>query len=414
MGSIRLLRGLAAFLLVGTALSLGLAASAVQAAAKPPAPTNLRVTDVGWDEVELSWEAPSVELDWSWYYEITNVTTGQREFPGFWQTSDRPPWLPMLEPETSYTFEIRLVDPEGVRSAPSNRVTVTTLPVPHVEAPTNLRATAVYSFSAYFSWDAADEPGTRYRLTNLTTGSSSIHTGTTNVPHLLLRPGRSFSFEVAAIAESGVVSAPSNRVTITTPTVDPPADVVASLDGNDVTLSWTRPAYLDPARATTYFVYDRGALVAVATVRNADGDTVQVALPRVASGVTHQYTVRVRDWLHVAGNLSEPSDPAPVAVPPSADITAPTAPAAVIEVDSDTGISTFRITEQSTDDTSPQSEIRYEGLLTYAGELYAYHHDIPLQLAENAGIPFPERGIRAVDEAGNRSQRVVPTFVILD
>lgn len=412
-----------ALLLTMAVAAFGLAAPAAHATDRPPAPTNLQVTDVGWRHVAFSWEAPPPDLDWQWYYEITNVTTGDREFPGYWQTTDRPPFS--LAPDTTYTFEIRLVNPDGVRSAPSNRVTATTVALPHVPAPGDLEATDVFANSVYLSWGAAAaDPDLKYQVTNLTTGSrvgwriSELSTVATQ------RPGVTNSYEVVAVdEESGAVSDASNRLTITTPHVEPPDDVQAVRDGNDVTLTWSRPDVVDPKRATYYLLNDNDVPVAdnVALTAGADG-SFQVTLERVVSGVTHTYTVEAEHGLEYwpnDTNNSEPSEPVSVTVPPTGDTTPPTAPAAVMTFVYETGVTTFEITEQSTDDTTPQSEIHYEALTrrVYGDNKFAYltyDFDLPHEFDDSTGRATFPQWIRAVDEVGNRSEIVSPEFVVIE
>lgn len=404
-------------LLAAAAMVLaGLAAPTAQATEQPPAPTDLEAQHVRWDSIELVWQpGTSGNPPPSWHYEITEVNTGERWISHAW-VPIRP--VQNLEPETTYTFEVRLVDTDrSVRSAPSNQVTVTTLARPHVNPPSNLTADAIYSYTGNFSWDPSPDPQVRYRIRNLDTGYSMTTAGTSvPIPGLwgdTMRhnPGQTYSVEVVAINSDGVASEPSNQVTFTSPTIDPPEDVTVTGDGNDVTLTWSRPDYLDPAKGRTYLIYENGRLETTLTAGAEVDGTVEFTIPRRASGQTHDYQVQVRDWLQVAGNTSDLSDPVSATVPPSDDITPPTEPLAVIEwAEDSSGIpaATFRITEQSTDDTTPQSEIRYEGLRRTAGDFYVYDYDLPLELSEGAGVSFPA-GVRAVDEAGNRSAVVIPT-----
>lgn len=423
MGRYRSKNRMFALLLTVAVAVFGLVAPAAHATSRPPAPTNLEVTDVGWRYVELSWEAPQFDLDSSWWYEITNVTTGQREYAGHWQTSDRPPF-PSLQPDTKYTFEITLVNfSEDLRSAPSNRATATTLPLPHVEPPTDFQATDVFARSVYLSWQApSDDPDLRYRVTNLTTGST-VGGWLNPEPSTVVRqrPGVTNSYEVVAIHEpSGAISEPSNRITVTTPNVQPPDDVEAVRDGNDVTLTWTRPDVADPAGRTTYWVSDNDRLVATNGMVTAREDgTYEITFPRLPSGTTRSYTVEVRYGASWPFDTAE-SDPVTVAVPPSEDITPPTAPAAVAVTDYDTGTTSFRITEQSVDDTTLQSEINYEAVSRNGYDddnqviWLAYDFDVPIEFDNSAGpVSFPT-WIRAVDEAGNRSPVVMVESVIED
>jgi len=263
-------------------------------------------------------------------------------------------------------------------------------------APTNLEATA-YSRVVHLKWEpGSDEPGVTYRMYNLTLGWTSDRTGTSGrwghgVNSGGLDTGKTYTFEVTAIDAHGNESAPSNRVSVTIPPLGPPVNVQAVLDGDVVRVSWERPVEREPGALTIYSVRLNGALERMAT---SNGDVVQVSIPRVNPGTTHEYTIQVA--------RAPASDPAVVTVSPSQDTTPPTTPKANIGFDEECMSLVVEFDEDSTDDTTPASEIRYEalGFDPISGELFVVAYDI-----SSAGPMenFDPRAIRAVDEAGNRS-----------
>ncbi len=400
-------------LVMAATVALVLPVPVVRAADDPPTPIDFHATQVEWNFVDLAWTPPLPDLNgWHWVYEITNLETGWTEHAGHFETSRR--WGG-LQPDTQYSFEIRLLDfSRGVASAPSDPVTVTTPPMPAVAPPANLRVDAAYSFTSHLSWDPSPDPGVQYRVRAVEPANMAggLTTGTSwSLRYAGQEPGRTYTYEVIAIRSDGAESEPSNVVSVTTVPVAPPTDVTTQRNGNDVTLSWTAPEGVDPAIGATYLIYDGGVLQR--QVSSAQ-QIVETTLARTESGVTHNYTVALRHNLSVAFgivNTSGPSAVTSVAVPPADDTTPPTAPEAVIvweEDDYGIPFATFMVTTESTDDITPQAEIRYEALRGgITGELFVYNENHPLVLPETFG-PLPDRGIRAVDEAGNRSQIVIP------
>jgi hypothetical protein len=189
-----------------------------------------------------------------------------------------------------------------------------------------------------------------------------------------------------------------------TSTVGPPTDVMASLNGDTITLTWHRPANVDPAVATTYGIRHNGALE---TIHRGAGDLLTLSIPRVEPGTTHEYTVQAtRGALEGGGPLSEPSV---LVVPPEADTAPPTTPEWVVGLRPDCQPG-HQIMVLSVDDTTPQPAIRYEGTGTSiffrlpgtpVSERYVWDYHLPIQSRPGIG---PPDGIRAIDEAGNRSE----------
>jgi predicted RNA-binding protein with TRAM domain len=265
-------------------------------------------------------------------------------------------------------------------------------------APINLQAEAYWN-GVSLSW----EPGKGgsdvvfYRVHSVTTGRTSATTAS-QMTWGAVKEGESYTFEVTAVGGNGDESPPSDKVTVTIPELGPPTGLRVNLAGSTVTLTWNRPTAVNPRTQTTYGVRLNGQLE---TIHRAGGDVVSLTIPRVLPGTTHEYTVEVS-----RGFAAGPgSDPATVVVPPSADITSPTEPDWVIGLDPDCAPG-FQIVVESTDDTTPQADIRYEQVeftSQFGGwEAYVFDYDLPLSSADG-----PPNGIRAVDQAGNRSLTVL-------
>lgn len=281
---------------------------------------------------------------------------------------------------------------------------------PSVPAAADARPAAPDNLSATAYWDAVRlswEPGTGgtapifYRVHNLTTGLVAATTAT----HYRwggVEAGQVHSFEVTAVNDDGE-SPPSNRVSRTIPALGPPTDVTATLNGSTVTLTWNRPAAVDPGVLTRYGIRLGGALEAI---REAGGDQVTLSIPRVAPGTTHQYTVQIsRGVLSGGGPLSQPTT---LIVPPATDTAPPTEAEWLVGLDPDCAPG-HQIVGLSVDDVTPQPAIRYEGTGhtiafrapgTSGSETFVWDHHLPIRSQPGIG---PPDGVRAVDEAGNRS-----------
>lgn len=408
-------------LVVLALMTVGVGAPARAAsAAGPTAPAGLAVVQADHDRVQLQWEGEfrrQYRIHWSVAGEPG--TAGSTDASVIWAG----PGLVRgsafgLDLETTYVFHVVEVGPDGEESPPSNPVTATTLSV----VPADVGVVSARTTSVNLAWNGigdewyridwheADDPAStgsktlsysrRYPYPR-PPGVNAIVSG--------LSPSTAYVFEIVHLdgGPDGEASAPSEPLVFATPPYAPP-EVQARLDGNDVSLSWPKPA--DQLRQTQahYDVFVDGVLE---TRVSTAADPAQVTLPRQTAGATHQYAVRHTGW--IAPSIT---DPVAVAVPPAGDDAAPTAPGwefttgPPFDCGETSEYPLFRIVEPSTDDTSAPSRIRYEGLTRHplTGELYVFDYDLGV-----TGPVAPER-IRAVDEAGNRSPATAGTEVVPD
>ena len=223
----------------------------------------------------------------------------------------------MLAPAT-HTYEIRALDGAGNASDPSNAETASVYP-PDTDkpmAPANVRATVTSSGDVVVSWDAAaDDVGvTGYRLFRngqplATVGAVTSHTDTS------VAPG-DYDYTVQAEDAAGNVSDPSNPAGVRVPDIEPPtapANLNATAAGaSQVDLTWL--AASDNVQVTGYTVYRGTEEIATLGATTSFSDTGRPP-------GTHTYTVRATD---AAGNRSDPSNEASLALPDTSSPTAPT------------------------------------------------------------------------------------------
>ena len=399
----------------GLALTLPtavLTSGSAVASTTPAAPVDVAVTDVGWQQVTVEWEHGS--SDTPWMYRIDNVTTGDVWTATGTSTSSQ---VRSLEPEQTYHLQLRAIDVYS--SSEPVELTVITAAMPHVDPPSDLEVVDVVWNGADVAWQPSpDNELWRYEIVDLDNDRiiAVVGAGTTSA-HLKLLPERTYRFAVQAarvpVDGQQVHSDLTNEVTITTPeqVIEPPHNLHADLDGRGFTLSWQRPEVLDfPTAEVEYLVFDGDELETVVRDR---ADTLEQFIPRVASG-DHEFTVRIRyrfPTLHGSA-VSEPSNAAVVDGPPSDDTTAPVPPDRVrIIVDCRNGDELYEL-QGASDDTSPLDAIQYQAIRfdTRTGQHFV----------DPAGYDVPRTGplqgplfvaghritLRAVDEAGNRSEIV--------
>lgn len=416
------LRHLAALLALAVMFAAACNPPPAEAGATVPAPANVQVNNLTHTVVGLIWEGPPRVLYSTEhrieYHEAGNPDDVQTIDPGIHQTFDGR-WtggVSLLEPDTTYVFRVIRIE-DGVESAPSDPLTVTTLG----PAPTDLTVKQVVNGTSTSAahlryvcqpdelyrvyWHEAGSPEDR-ESEDVSCRQSYPNPRPPGVTAIIrgLAPSSTHVFEVVHVDGNGDESEPSNQVTLQTGPYEPP-EVDVEVNGDLVTLTWERPPHqIGPI---FYNVYDNGVLET--RIRTED-EQPQVTISRPAAGLTHSYTIDGGQW------IGELTDPVAVTVPPSDDTTPPTEPVIIIEVDCDTGSYFVRLEVPSTDDTTPQSEIKYEALKwlgTYPNrELYVADYDFAESLNRTVGTVDNSLLIRAVDEAGNRSAPVSMQEVI--
>jgi hypothetical protein len=273
----------------------------------------------------------------------------------------------------------------------------------HIPPPRNLHVSAVYEDGVYLMWEpGSDDSSLRYRVHNLTLGWTLDTSATSLRWSIGLQSGRTYDFAVTHVDPDDHQSAPSNQVAAT-PLATPPTNVEATLDGDLVTIAWRRPDGIDPVGVpgkVFYYVYLDG--VPETHIRASRAiESLSVSIPRVRPGTTHQYTV---------GYGTLVGDPAFLPIPPAQDTISPTRPAWHITCPDDFSHG-WEITEESTDDTTAQTGIRYEYLENRPPFGYSV---INYNLARSGdhleNFSSGDSLVRSVDEAGNRSALATPVW----
>ncbi len=225
--------------------------------------------------------------------------------------------------------------------------------------PGNLRFTASTDTSVSLAWDASTDNSTNFWYCVQRNGDSCIRVNpprtTITWPQLL--PAQTHTFSVYALDAAGNRSANSNAVSHTTPSdttapSPPPTLTVTSLLSTRVSVSWPAPTDNLSQVWTSLFVNGNAYFVDVLGPPNA---TVGGLSPATS------YTLQVshRD---ASGNVVEGAA-LTVTTPAATDAQPPTVPANV-RVGSDSYPPDIVLRwDQSSDDTDPSSQIRYEVFL---------------------------------------------------
>lgn len=381
----------------------------------PAAPIDVEVTDIGWQQVTVTWEHGS--NDTPWMYRIDNLTNGDVKTVAGTSTRAQ---LIGLDPDQTYRLQVKAID-VYVSSEPVE-VTATTVAMPHVEPPSDLEVVSVAWNGVDLAWEPSPEADLRaYEIVYLDRrdGYFEAVDASQTTAHLELRPERTYRFAVRAAKKhidfQQVHSELTNEVTVTTPeqTIEPPTNLRADRDGRSVTLTWLPPDHLDlPTAEVEYLVYDGDRLETIVLGGRGGARTRTQTIPRISGG-DHEYTVRARYRFHGSA-LSPPSNPAVVTGPVSDDSTPPDPPSRLRNiVDCNTGEHDY-ILEGASDDTSSLDSIRYQRIRTDLRTGMSYvlpgSFDLPRSGSLRLLSPFPPWGqglpFRAVDEVGNRSEIV--------
>jgi hypothetical protein len=313
---------LAAGLLVLAATAASASARTTPAPAAPEPPGHLEATSVGAHGLSLYWE-PSKYGEhhrfetFSYIVQITHngVTrthnNGTNEIYNDFE----------VEPENTYTFDVYLETAKGLKSAPTNSVTVTTpAPPPPPPAPSltvggvspskvALRIKVASAFEEETDGVVVHEDGVAVPFERLEFG----YLGNDELSELVLglKPGTTYTFAVKIVNEFAETSPLSNEVSATTTastqTKGPTAPTDLTAEGepaasNEFFLRWdpsTDP--VTPQADIRYLVYVDGKHES--TVSDTIGNTETIAFTE--SRGTQTFYVVAEDE---AGLLSEPSN----------------------------------------------------------------------------------------------------------
>jgi hypothetical protein len=385
------------------------------AVAPPAAPIDVEVTDVGWQQVTLKWDHGSSQVPW--IYRIDNLTTGD-----VWAVSgsDTSATVTRLDPEQTYVLALKAADVYA--SSDVVEVTVTTAAMPHVDPPSDLEVVDVAWNGVDLAWQPSpDDQLVSYEILDLDRDRiAAVVDASRTTTHLKLQPKQTYQFAVRAaraqIDGQQVHSVLTDNVTVTTPeqTIESPKNLRADPAGGGVTLSWERPEHLDfPTAEVEYLLFDGDALETIVIARGQQA--LQQVIPSITPG-DHEYTVRVRYRYGappMGSAVSPPSNPVEVTRAASADTVAPEPPDRLRNiVDCTTGSQDYAL-EGASDDTSPLESLRYQGVRFDSRTNSFYVNpdgfDEP-RTGSLTGTPLVGLDhrfrLRAVDEAGNRSEIV--------
>ena len=276
---------------------------------KPSAPGNLTATGSA-GQVALSWQASTDDVGVSGYQVYRG--TSQIGTVGGTVTSYTDQGL---SPGT-YSYTVKAVDAAGNTSDPSTAATGTVPDTTKPTTPQNLTANANGLTQVDLSWQAStdDVAVTGYNVYR--NGSLIASTGTTtSYSDTVLIPGK-YAYVVKAFDAAGNLSDASNGASVDMLSPDnqkptAPGNLLATLNGSQVDLTWD--ASTDDTGVTSYNIYRDGTLLESISPATSYSDAA------VPAG-DHTYVVRALD---AAGNISDPSNSAPVTVP---DTQKPTAP----------------------------------------------------------------------------------------
>lgn len=264
----------------------------------PAAPANLKATTSG-KNVSLTWEDSAGAV--SYVVQRSSDGTNFSQIDEVAETSYTdtvPDW------NTTYHYRVLGKSAEGL-SNPSNTVQVKTAPVP----PPNLQ-TAVSHNTVTLTWDSSTGAASYIVQRSMDGGNTwddIDSTSQTSFEDTGLGWNITFNYRILAKSTDGLVSEPSTAVSVTTDNVPAPADLTASLDGNNVTLTW------QPAPCVTLYLIER----------STDGQTWDFLIEVGSTTYTDMDMDLNSDFYYRVksdgGNqLSDPSNVVKVTAPPAA------------------------------------------------------------------------------------------------
>jgi chitodextrinase len=273
-------------------------------------------------------------------------------------------------------------------------------------APTNLRVTALTSYSVSLAWNPSTDNSGKFTYLICCAGTSSESVGqqaTTHTYRSGLEPSRSFTLRIYARDAAGNTSKASNPVSFTPPAdKTPPTKPLVSVTDvgpTHVSLAWSS---VEDGPHVWFTVRKDGSPI-------IQGSTSTSAIvPLLQAETTYAFAVEARDF---AGNRSPLSDPSVVTTEASNphDVTPPTTPGNFNA--SSWGCEVELGWSESTDDLDPQWILEYQ---VFVNDVY----DHSLSLRATRTIVYGTLdganafSVTAVDTAGNRSAPATLTAVL--
>ncbi len=262
--------------------------------------------------------------------------------------------------------------------------------------PSNLHITATTATSVSLAWNESTDNSSNFWYCVQTNGSGCIRVDPprTTLTRTISLPNRTFAFSVYAIDSAGNRSANSNTVSFTTPPdTTPPSPVpvisVTQLFPTGVVLTWPEP--VDDFSQVYWTLFVNGSVFGYADRLGPPTQTLLGLTPETS--YTFQVSLRDRDGNTVTG------PPLVVTTPAKTDQQAPTAPTG-LRADTPDGLDLELFWNASTDDTDPQSEIRYDVYVD--GVRAAVTLGTRTILSCESADPV-EIFVKAVDTSGNMS-----------
>jgi hypothetical protein len=265
--------------------------------------------------------------------------------------------------------------------------------------PTNLRITASSATSISLAWDAGTSKSSDwwYCVQKDGAGCFRVDPPRTTFTMTNLMPDRTTTWTVYAIDARGNRSSNSNAVTHTTPPDTTPPSPAPTLSAAIVVPTWIHVTWTASVDTQTQVFYT--LVLDGKVVWDSVGYTFFTALHLEPSS-THEFKVTARDGY---GNSVE-SNVLSVTTPPKQDDLAPTAPTNLALGFQSSQGEAWLSWSQSSDDTDPQSRIRYEVYFN------GVQHDDDGAIGGGSTIAYcrsvtgpAEIVVRAVDTSGNVS-----------
>ena len=148
-----------------------------------------------------------------------------------------------LSPATTYDYQVRAVNGQGLESGLSNEASTTTLDATGPTTPTNLTATPASTDRIDLDWTASSDPESGIAGYRIYRGGSQVgQTNQTSFSDTGLSPATEYEYRVQAVNGDGLESALSDAASATTLDATPPTipqNLVATPVGTErIDLAW--------------------------------------------------------------------------------------------------------------------------------------------------------------------------------